>query len=44
MNNYQTIDCGTFDRFMRIIIELVQRQIGFKADADSLSITLTGGF
>ena len=40
----QTIVCDTFDRFMRVINELVERQIGFKANADSYTITLTGGF
>jgi hypothetical protein len=37
-----TIDCKDFDQFMLVIADLVQRGLGFKADADNLRITLTG--
>jgi hypothetical protein len=37
-----TIDCKDFDQFMRVIADLVQRGLGFKADAETLKINLTG--
>ena len=37
-----TIDCKDLDQFLIIIVGLVQRGIGFKADAETLKISLTG--
>jgi len=39
-----TIDCIDLDQFTGIIASLVTRGLGFKADAGSLRITLTGAF
>jgi len=39
-----TINCADLDQFTGIIASLVQRGIGFKADASSLLITLTGAY
>jgi hypothetical protein len=37
-----TIDCTDLDQFTGIIASLVARGLGFKADAGSLRIALTG--
>jgi hypothetical protein len=37
-----TITCIDIDQFLNVIEGLVHRGIGFKADADKLTITLTG--
>jgi hypothetical protein len=37
-----TIDCKDLDQFMAVIAGLVQRGLGFKADAETLKISLTG--
>ena len=36
------IECRTLDQFTAVIAGLVQRGLGFKADADTLTIILTG--
>jgi hypothetical protein len=38
------IQCRDHDQFMRVIASLVERGIGFEADATTLLITLTGSF
>ena len=40
----QNIQCKTYEQFMIVINQLVERGIGFEANADSLLITLTGSF
>lgn len=40
----QNIQCKDHDQFMRVIASLVERGIGFEADAKSLLITLTGSY
>jgi len=37
-----TINCTTFDHFMAVIAALVERGLGFRADAEALTIVLTG--
>ena len=39
-----TIACQDVSQFLEIIEGLVRRGIGFKADAGTLTITLTGAF
>jgi hypothetical protein len=39
-----TIQCYTTDHFLEVICGLVVRGMGFKADADSLIITMTGSY
>lgn len=39
-----TITCADLDQFLIIIVGLVQRGLGFRADARHLVITLTGAF
>ncbi len=39
----QIIETNSFDMFMLTIAALVEKGLTFKADADSLIITLTGG-
>jgi hypothetical protein len=38
------IQCKTYEQFMIVINQLVERGLGFEADADSLLITLTGSY
>jgi len=40
----QRITCGTMAQFMAIIADLVERRIAFEAEADTLTINLTGVF
>jgi hypothetical protein len=37
-----TIDCKDFEQFLNVIAGLVQRGLGFRADAETLKINLTG--
>jgi hypothetical protein len=39
-----TIICNDIAQFLDCIEGLVQRGLGFKADADKLTITLTGAY
>ncbi len=39
-----TIHCKDLDQFIAVCAGLVQRTIGFAADAETLVITLTGAF
>lgn len=39
-----TIQCTTTDHFLDVIHGLVMRGLTFKADADHLTIILTGGY
>lgn len=39
-----TITCRTMDEFVAVIAGLAREGIIFKAEADALTITLTGGF
>ncbi len=38
------ITCTTMNRFMEVIAKLVEMGLGFDADAESLTIRLTGAF
>lgn len=38
------IACPNLKQFMEVIVELLARGIRFNADADTLTIQLTGGF
>lgn len=39
-----TITCSTLAQFTACIADFVERGLTFQADADTLVITLTGGF
>ena len=38
------ITCRTMEQFLAVIGGLVERGLTFKADADCLTVTLTGGY
>lgn len=43
-HTHQRIECDTMAQFMEVIAKLVERGLTFEADADTLTINLTGGF
>jgi hypothetical protein len=40
----QRIECGTLERFAEVVYLLATKGLTFEANADALTITLTGGY
>lgn len=39
-----TVECSNLDNFLDTVAGLVKRGLTFNADAEALTITLTGGY